>query len=47
MSEIAQLTFSVIKDFVLLAMFNVMDALIVVITVSIALLDTSNVVAFV
>lgn len=45
--EIAQLTSSVTKDFVLLAMLNVTDVLIVAITVSIALLDSSNAVTYV
>ena len=40
--ETALLTSSVTKDFALLAMLNVMDVLIVAITVSIALLDSSN-----
>jgi hypothetical protein len=45
--EIAQLTSSATKDFVLLAMLNVTDVLIVAITVSIALLDSSNAVTYV
>ncbi len=45
--ETAQLTSSVTKDFVLLAMLNVTDVLIVAITVSIALLDSSNAVTYV
>jgi hypothetical protein len=45
--ETAQLTSLVTKDFVLLAMLNVTDVLIVAITVSIALLDSSNAVTYV
>lgn len=45
--ETAQLTSSVTKDFVLLVMLNVTDVLIVAITVSIALLDSSNAVTYV
>lgn len=45
--ETAQLTSSVTKDFVLLAMLNVTDVLIVATTVSIALLDSSNAVTYV
>ncbi len=45
--ETAQLTSLVTKDFVLLVMLNVTDVLIVAITVSIALLDSSNAVTYV
>lgn len=45
--EIAQLTSSETKDCVLLAILNVTDVLIVAITVSIALLDSSNAVTYV
>lgn len=45
--ETAQLTSSATKDFVLLAMQNVTDVLIVATTVSIVLLDSSNAVTYV
>jgi hypothetical protein len=45
--ETAQLTSLVTKDFVLLVMLNVTDVLIVAITVSVALLDSSNAVTYV
>jgi hypothetical protein len=45
--ETAQLTSLVTKDFVLLAMLNVTDVLIVATTVSIVPLDSSNAVTYV